>query len=393
LIAQIYTYLRKLLFIILSLSVVLIACNGVVQKKKPKREKDIPTYTIGINLPLTGNGSYFAEELKKGLEFSFEYINESEKVFINALYEDNKLNPKDAVTITKKFLEIDDVDLIISGYTPIIKATIGLVDRHEVPMLVTLSSAGGIAGPYEWAFRDFELESEIMPLLASYAYSGLDLRKGSWLVVNDDMGADAVKFFSAKFTEEGGEMAEGEVFEAAEMDLRNKINKLMANEPDFIIVIGRGSAMINACRQIRERDLEIPILSNNTIDNETVWSALGESGNNMWFPRLDINFESKRYIKANERFKKKYGQEMNWLNIYGVSIANYLARGLKESRGDKVSMRNFLKTLNVSSLRGMLVMNESSDVVIPHVIFKRIDGNSVAVVEMIHPDETKNRNH
>ena len=388
LIAQIYIYLRKLVFLILSLSVVLIACNETGQKKKPKREREASTYTIGVNLPLTGNGSYFAEELKKGLELSFEYINESERIFINALYEDNKLNPKDAVTITKKFLEIDDVDLIISGYTPIIKATIGLVDQHKVPMLVTLSSVGGIASSYEWAFRDFELESDIMPLLASYAYSGLDLRKGSWLVVNDDMGADAVKFFSAKFTEEGGEMAEGEVFEASEMDLRNKINKLMANEPDFIIVIGRGSAMINACRQIRERDLEIPIMSNNTIDNETVWSALGESGNNMWFPRLNVNFESKRYIKANERFKQKYGRDMNWLNIYGVSIANYLARGLRESGGDKGSMQNFLKTLNISSLRGMLVMNESSDVIIPHIIYKRIDGNSVPVEEIRHSDES-----
>ena len=387
-IAQIYTYLRKLLFLILSLSVVLIACNETGQKKKPKREREASTYTIGVNLPLTGNGSYFAEELKKGLELSFEYINESERIFINALYEDNKLNPKDAVTITKKFLEIDDVDLIISGYTPIIKATIGLVDQHKVPMLVTLSSVGGIASSYEWAFRDFELESDIMPLLASYAYSGLDLRKGSWLVVNDDMGADAVKFFSAKFTEEGGGMAEGEVFEASEMDLRNKINKLMANEPDFIIVIGRGSAMINACRQIRERDLEIPILSNNTIDNETVWSALGESGDNMWFPRLHIDFESKRYIKANRRFQEKYGRDMNWLNIYGVSIANYLARGLRESGGDKGSMQNFLKTLNISSLRGMLVMNESSDVIIPHIIYKRIDGNSVPVEEIRHSDES-----
>ena len=367
----------------------LIACNETGQKKKPKREREASTYTIGVNLPLTGNGSYFAEEMKKGLELSFEYINESEKIFINALYEDNKLNPKDAVTITKKFLEIDDVDLIISGYTPIIKATIGLVDQHKVPMLVTLSSVGGIASSYEWAFRDFELESEVMPILATYAYSGLDLRKGSWLVVNDDMGSDAVNFFSAKFTEEGGEMAEGEVFEASEMDLRNKINKLMANEPDFIIVIGRGSAMINACRQIRERDLEIPIMSNNTIDNETVWSALGESGNNMWFPRLNVNFESKRYIKANERFKQKYGRDMNWLNIYGVSIANYLARGLRESGGDKGSMQNFLKTLNISSLRGMLVMNESSDVIIPHIIYKRIDGNSVPVEEVTYPQETQ----
>ncbi|MCK4568770.1 MAG: ABC transporter substrate-binding protein [Bacteroidales bacterium] len=373
--------MRKVLFLILVFTVFIIGCNEPGNKKRTKREREAPTYTIGINLSLSGNGSYFTEEVKKGLELSFDYINnESERMIINAIYDDNKLNPKDAVTITKKFLEIDDVDLIISGYTPIIQATIGLVDQHGVPMLVTLSSVEEIAKPYKWAFRDFELESVIMPLMASYAYSGLEMRKGSWLVINDDMGADAVKFFSEKFAEEGGEMIKGEVFEASEMDLRNKINKVMANDPDFIIVIGRGSAMINACRQIRERDREIPILSNNTVDNDIVWEALGGNESNIWFPRPYTDLESIRYRKVNERFKEKYGHEMNWLNIYGVSIANYLTQGLRKSGGDKESMRNYLMTLNVPSLRGMLVMNESSDVNIPHEIFRRLDGKSIAVV-------------
>jgi ABC-type branched-subunit amino acid transport system substrate-binding protein len=376
--------MRKSFVLILMLSVFTFACNETVQEKKSKRDREIPKYTIGINLPLTGNGSYFAEELKKGLDLTFNYLNSQPgKMVLQVIYEDNKLNPKDAVTIAKKFLEIDEVDLIISGYTPIIQATIGLVDQHKVPMLLTLSSAEYIASPYEWAFRDFELESDNMPMLATYAFSTLGVQKGSWLVVNDDMGSDAIRFFSEKFVEEGGTMMAGEVFESSDLDLRNKINKIMVNDPEFIIVIGRGSAMINACRQIRERNQDIPILSNNTIDNDMVWNALGEFSNNIWFPRPYVDFSSSLYKTANDDFRKEYGYDMNWLNIYGMSIAGYLAKGLKDSKGDKEYMRNYLKTLDIQSIRGRLIMNGHSDVSIPHLVYKRIDGKSIPAEEVI----------
>ena len=374
---------NKILQAIISLFIIFMAatsCRQPDKKTKTSESPEIPVYRIGVNLSLTGNGSYFAEELKKGLDFTFDFINKkSDKVAVEVIYADNKLNPKDAVSITKKFLEIDEVDLILSGYTPIIRATIGLVNEYEVPMLVTLSSVENIAAPYEWAYRDFEIESEIMPMLAAYVYSVLGLRKGSWLVVNDDMGYDAVKYFSAKYTEMGGEIAGGEVFEASEMDLRNKINKVMDKSPEFVIVIGRGAAMINACRQIREKDMDLPILSNNTLDNAKVWDALGIAGNNFWFTRPYADQESPRYIRTNEMFISMYGHDINWLNMYGISIANYLSRGLKEAGGDREKMKEYLKTLNFKSIRGELIMDEKHDIKVPHMICQRKDGVSVSV--------------
>lgn len=374
---------NKILQAIILLFLIVLAvpsCRQPEKKANTSESSEIPVYRIGVNLSLSGNGSYFAEEFKKGLDFTFEFINKkSDKVAVEVIYADNKLNPKDAVSITKKFLEIDEVDLILSGYTPIIRATIDLVNEHKVPLLVTLSSVENIAASYEWAYRDFEIESEIMPILAAYAYSGLGLRKGSWLVVNDDMGHDAVKYFTEKFTEHGGMMKEGEVFEASEMDLRNKINKVMDESPEFIIVIGRGAAMINACRQIREKDMGIPVFSNNTLDNAKVWDALGIAGNNFWFTRPYADQESPRYIRTNKMFISMYGHDINWLNMYGISIANYLSRGLKEVGGDKEKMKEYLKTLNFKSIRGDLIMNDMHDVKVPHMICQRKDGVSVPV--------------
>jgi|GEM_PF-1708758 len=367
--------------ILLLLAIVLIpSCNNPENKKKSRTNEGIPSYTIGMNLCLSGNGSYYSEELKKGLDLTFDFVAQSkDKINIEVIYEDNKLNPKDAVSITKKFIEIDKVDIILSAYTPIIQATAGLAASSEVPMLATISSLDQISGDRDWVFRDFAMESQTMPLLASFAYSGLNLRSGSYMVVNDDMGNDAVRFFNDKFSELGGTFEGGELFDAGDLDLRNKISKVLEKNPEFILVMGRGASMINACRQIRERDAKIPILGNNTMDNETVWDALDESGNNFWFPRPYIDLKSNRYIRANERFIEKYGHKLNWLNIYGISIANYLAHGLKESGGDKQLLKSYLKTLNVQSIRGTLIMNDDSDVEMPHVICERKNGQSIVI--------------
>lgn len=353
----------------------IVSCNTSNKEQKKKDVKTISSYKIGVNLPLSGNGSYMASEMKKGMDLSFDFMNnEAKRVSLDVIYEDNKLNPKDAVSISRKLLEVDEVDLMLCGYTPIIQATIGLVNDYQVPMLATLTSAEGIVAPYEWAFRDFEMESENMPLLANYAYTNMDLRQGSWLVVNDDMGHDAVMFFSETFNALGGTMLDGSTFENSDMDFRNKINKIMAGNPEFIIVIGRGSSLINACRQIRERYPELPILGNNTLDNDMVWDALGTGGNYFWFPRPYADLESQKYERVNERFKERYGQDINWVNVYGVSIANYLARGLKQSGGDKEAMRQYLQTLNYQSIRGLLIMNKNRDVSNSHVICNRMNG-------------------
>jgi ABC-type branched-subunit amino acid transport system substrate-binding protein len=370
---------RKIFLYSAILPVVLLGCNEPGPQKE-RRDRETSTYTIGVNLPLTGNGSYFAEETRKGLDLGFGFINEgSARMKLNVIYEDNKLNPRDAVTITRKFLDVDKVDLLISGYTPIIQAIIDLVDRNGIPMLVTLSSTENIAAPYRWVFRDFELESNNMPLLASYARSVMGLTRGSWLVVNDDMGADAVRFFSDSFIQQGGIMMKGEVFEATDTDLRNKINKVMVDEPEFVIVIGRGSAMINALRQIRERDGDLPLFCNNTVDNEQIWDALGNQSDHIWFPRPFSDRSGEAWIKTNERFREKHDRDMNWLNIYGVTMANYIIKGLKHSAGDRDSLRQFLEELDVQTIRGRLVMNGNSDVVGQNEIYTRKDGKSIPV--------------
>ncbi len=368
--------MRKAFLLFLSLSVVFTACDSPGKKQTKERTgKEPPEYSIGLNLTMSGNGSYFAEEFRKGYDLAMEHIAaRSERIVINSIYEDNKLNPKDAVSISKKFIEIDDVDVIICTYTPLIQAIIGMAEQAGTPFLASICSTQDIAAGYQWAFRDFNTEAEIMPLLANYAFKEMGLDKASYLVVNDDMGEDAVNFFGKQFTELGGSMYDGEVFAPSETDLRNKISKVMEDDPQLLIVMGRGSAMINACRQIRERHPDIPIFGNNTMDNDVFWEGIGNEAGEFYFPRHRIDHSGKRYLQANNAFRERYGYDLNHFNIYGLTIGNYLARGLEQSNGQKEKMRIFLEGLDTESIRGRLQMSEKHDVLARSVVVRRSKG-------------------
>ena len=75
----------------------------------------------------------------------------------------------------------------------------------------------------------------------------------------------------------------------------------------------------------------------------------------------------------------RYGHEMNWLNIYGLTTASYLVKAFRKTAGDKEALRNYLATLDEPSLRGQLRMNENGDVVVDHIVHMRKNGESVPV--------------
>lgn len=367
--------IRNLCFLILLPLAILVSCQSHSTKSTVPN-----TYKIGINLTLSGPAANWGNELKKGIDLAITAYNDScTKKPIQLIYEDNQFNTRQAVSITKKLIEVDQVDLIISGYTPIIKATADIVNDKGVPLLATLSSAEGITLNRPWVFRDFVLESDYMPMLATYAYEAMGHRKGSFLVINDDYGLDAKKYFSGAFEQVGGQMLDGAFFDVGDMDLRTKIGKILSDNPDFVLVAGRGSAMINACRQLHEMNADLQILSTTSINDRNIWKGIGESGEGIVFAEITVDESDAAFVRANERCLSAYNDPLNWVNIYGYSIGAYLSNILSEVGPDKDRIQSALKNLDVYSIRGPLLMNGDQEVDTPLSLSKHEKGLNIRI--------------
>ncbi len=362
-----------------SFSILLIVCLlASCNTNSSRSDKDV--INIGINLPLSGKAAYFGVELKKGLDLAWDVYNDTcRKNAINAIFDDNQLNARQAVSITRKFIDVNNTDIIIGAYTPVVNAIKDIVNDAEIPMLATIASAGNITENLNWVFRDFVLESQSMLLLAKYAYKVAGYKYGTALVVNDDFGLDAREYFTNAFIEIGGLMNAGAVFETSDMDHRTKINKILSKNPEFVLIIGRGAAMINACRQIKESDPGIAILTTESINIAPIWEGLGKVAEGITFVEIDVNREEKAYRKINIRSEEVFGQPMNWMSIYGYSIGKYLAEIVYQHGGDKLQLKNSLENLDVESIRGRLRMNSNHEVITPLEIRKHVNGGNITL--------------
>jgi ABC-type branched-subunit amino acid transport system substrate-binding protein len=362
------------LFPALLLMLGLVSCNQL-SHDNTKGNTDTPRYLVGMNLTLTGNAAHYGAQLKDGLEFGFgKAADLLEEGTVELIIEDNQLNTREAVSIAKRLADIDRVDLIISAYTPVVKSIVDIAEQKELPFLATITSAVDVASGKKWVFRDFTTEAYNMPMLAEHAYKVEGYRKGTYLVVNDDYGRDARRYFELSFTELGGVFLGGEFFETSDLDLRNKVEKIMAVQPEFILLIGRGSAMMNACRQIREADRDIRIYSAAGIDNTRVWQGLGPDGDGIVFARIRYDSSSEEFVNINNDFKTRFGYDMSWVSVYGYSIARYVTIGFSKVGKDKNGMRNYLKNLDYQSIRGRLTTKANSDIITPVQLYIRKDG-------------------
>ena len=329
---------------------------------------------VGVNLTLSGNAASWGNELKKGIDLAIHFYNDTcAKNRVQLIYEDNQFNARQAVSITKKLIEVNEVDIIISGYTPIVKATKDITNKFEVPLIATLTSAEGITDDLPWVFRDFVLESAYMPLIADYLKENTDFNTGTSLVINDDFGLDSKKYFTQAFEEKGGKMLSGELFDASTLDHRTKVNKLLSQNPDFILVVGRGSALINACRQISELDPNIQIISSVSINDSNIWNGLGAASEGVIYAETDLNTDNPEFIIANKLHNKKHNYQLNWVNIYGYSIGKYICEILYNNGNHKKSIQQALQNLNTQSLRGQLIMSDNREIISPISITKKIN--------------------
>jgi branched-chain amino acid transport system substrate-binding protein len=79
------------------------------------KEKEPKVYKIGAILPLTGNLAILGEPEKNGMSLAEEIINQQGGINgrpIKIIFEDSKGQPKEAVSIANKFINIDGIKII-----------------------------------------------------------------------------------------------------------------------------------------------------------------------------------------------------------------------------------------------------------------------------------------
>ena len=345
--------LKGVVSLVLVTTVVLV----FVSCSKPKETSPIK---IGVMTPLTGDAAIYGESLKKGMDLAVEKAN-VEGVLgrkIELIYEDTHLDSKVAVSAFNKFVNIDNLDLVVvaegSGAT---SAVVPLADKTKTLVIIPIASADSLKTVGDYVFRVIPSDNYRGEKMGKYA-KDLGFNKVAVLYVNDDYGIGIKNIFSDSFKKEGGQVFIAETFNSGGVDYRSQLTKIKETNPDAIVIAARKEFPV-IMKQKNELGIKARVLASEVIDSSIIESA-GSDMDGV----LALDFApATDFVGFKETFKKKYNTEAPLYSDYGYDSIGILIEAIEKTKTtDSTKIKNALYDIEYKGATGLISFNSLGEV-------------------------------
>ncbi|WP_342642523.1 ABC transporter substrate-binding protein [Rhodoligotrophos ferricapiens] len=280
-------------------------------------------YKIGIAAGLTGYAATVDRAWSDGVKVAADAVNAKGGVLghkLEVIVEDNRSEPQDAVTVYRKMISSDEVNIFISGCVSAGNmAAAPQVVRAEIPM-VLCSILPKTESDVKWAFSTlpparFEIETRLQ-----YLKDKTNIRKVG--VMHDPSPyANLQKDVAVKIAKDYGiELVGVEQYKTNDADLSVIISKMASAGAGAILKIGLGGTTLTAAKNIKQLGLDMLLLT--SLEDLEVFRPVAEVlGDKFFFvaspsqvydalPDSPLKTEINRFL---EPWKKQYGdRDPNW---------------------------------------------------------------------------------
>lgn len=339
--------------------------------------------SVGAILPLTGNLSFYGNEVKDALSLVQDEHTESGISFV---FEDNQSQPGNSVTVFNKFAMDASMPMIVSCNSPLSIPLRPLALRHEKVLLALVTGARDFGVENEWCFRDAINQDQEGVALATYIAGQTEMRRGATFVVNDDYGLGGAAAFAEKFAQLGGSISSRETFEMSDRDMRAKVAKILDSQPEFVFVVGREQTIIATVNQIRERSESTPIIATDSFDSPNVREGVGSNAAGVVFASYHNDLESSKGAAFVRTFTERFGRAPGIYAIDAYVAGQYIMQLLtQDGTGSSSALREALAKMQFNSpIKGGLRVTAKRDVLSPVAIYgvdEQLEKHVLHVVE------------
>lgn len=235
------------------------------------------TYKIGIAAGLTGYAATVDRAWTDGVKVAVDAVNARGGVNgrkLEVIVEDNRSEPQEAVTVYRKMMSSDKVDIFLSGCVSAGNlAAAGMVVRAQIPM-VLCSILPQNEEHVKWAYSTlpparFEVEKRL-----EYLKEGTQIRRIG--VLHDPTPyANLQKAAAEKSAAAYGLTLAGiDQYKQDDADLSVQIGKMNAGGAGAILKIGLGGTTLTAAKNIKQ--LGLPMLMLTSIEDLAVFRPVAE---------------------------------------------------------------------------------------------------------------------
>lgn len=223
------------------------------------------TIKVGVTTPLTGPVAASGHYIAYGTRIAETFINQKGGVLgkkLEVIIEDNKSNPKEAVSTAEKLIVRDKVPVMMGAWSSTYTlAVMPKLMEYGVPMICETSSSGKITtSGNPWIFR-ISPTSEMEAISFGTKVDQFGIKKADFLVVNNDWGRGASKEFSKMLKSKGIKVGVMETMDAGAQDMSAQLAKIKASGGDTLFVTTSVEQLTLLLKQAKEQRLTSRIIT------------------------------------------------------------------------------------------------------------------------------------
>ena len=205
--------------------------------------------TIGVSLPLTGPTSALGIPCKNGIALWPKEV-AGEK--LNVIILDDATDPGQAVKNTRRFLSEDKVDLILGSAATPVAAAMADVAAEGKTVQIALSPVALPPGKDGWTFRMPQSTAVMaIPIVEHWKKTGV--KTYGFLGYADAYGEAWLKDIAPQAEKAGIKQIAVERFARSDSSVTGQALKLVAANPDAILIVASGSGAAMPHRGLVER--------------------------------------------------------------------------------------------------------------------------------------------
>ncbi|MEK6717598.1 MAG: ABC transporter substrate-binding protein, partial [candidate division NC10 bacterium] len=256
---------------------------------------------IGYIGPLTGSVALLGNEALKGATLALEQINGAGGLLgrpLKLFAADNKCNPAEAVSATRKVITRDKVVATIGQLcSSATLAAMPIYEQEKIPLVVETSTNPMItvragAGGNKWVFRP-NLPDDINALVFAKMIVDLGGKNLSFLLTNDDWGRGVGTSFKEVAEKEGGKVVSLDYYDEGETNFLSVLTKIRGLNPNALFVAARTASGALIMKQYTELGMKVPVFNQGDMVNEQFVKLVGKDiakgilGSESWYPGVD----------------------------------------------------------------------------------------------------------
>jgi len=336
------------------------------------------TIKIGILSPLTGASATHGEEGLRGSQMALDELTQlkQQSISIKYIIEDTHSKPSDAVSATRKLIDIDQVKIIVGWLSSSDALAVAPVcERNKTLFFAIGTSTPKLSGSGKYIFRHAPLSSAQATAAARYIVENLTGKVIGILYINDATGRGYYDTFVNSINEFGGNITAVEQYEKTATDMRTQLTKLKEKGCEILYIPCVPRTLGYILKQSKELAFSPQIISNFGAEGQELLDIAGMEANGIIYTSFAM---SSNFVDS---YKSIYKKSPTMLAALVYDSMNLLFESISQNSDNPDAIAEYLRNIKLyQGVTGSIHFDEFQDAV-KQVVFKTVKNNKFIILK------------